>query len=165
MIVLKTLNDFRPEHMQMYFGTREEFEIKLDFNSPLVTEVKDLLNQKLNEDLSTELLLMESTEIDRNLYSFLRTLDILEEGMTFKTYMENGEPKREIIVDDRVKDILSRFRLVKKPIKGMEVYSITPLTDALQHGVVYYDLDILNLYIKDIVDFLLEHEFAKKVEI
>ena len=106
MIVLKTLNDFRPEHMQMYFGTREEFEIKLDFNSPLVTEVKDLLNQKLNEDLSTELLLMESTEIDRNLYSFLRTLDILEEGMTFKTYMENGEPKREIIVDDRVKYLL-----------------------------------------------------------
>ena len=47
----------------------------------------------------------------------------------------------------------------------MEVYSITPLTDALQHGVVYYDIDILNLYIKDIVDFLLEHEFAKKVEI
>ena len=74
MIVLKTSLDFRPEHMQMYFGTKEEFEIKLKEDSPLVLEVLDLLNDKLNEDLSTELLLMESTEIDRNLYSFLRTL-------------------------------------------------------------------------------------------
>lgn len=165
MIVLKTALDFRPEHMQMYYGTKEEFEIKLKEDSPLVQEVLDLLNQKLNEDLSTELLLMESTEIDRNLYSFLRTLDILEEGMSFKTYLDLGSPKRELIVDDIAKDMISRFRLVKKPIKGMEVYSLTPLTDALQHGVVFYDYNILNEYIPDIINFLLEHGFAEKVEI
>ena len=61
--------------------------------------------------------------------------------------------------------MVTRFRLVRKPIKGMEVFALTPLTSVLQHGVVYYDLDILNQYVFDIVSFLCNHGFAKVVDI
>ena len=165
MKVLQTANELRSEHMQMYFGSREEFKIELPLDSPIVEDVIKNINQKLNDDLETELLLMENTEIDRNLYSFLRTLDILEEGMSFRTFSFDGKPKRELILDDVAKNMISRFRLVRKPIKGMEVYALTPLTDALQHGLVYYDLDILNQYVFDIVSFLCNHGFAKVTDI
>ena len=160
MKVLQTANELRVEHMQMYFGQREEFKIELALDSDIVEDVISKINQKLNDDLDTEILLMENTDIDRNLYSFLRTLDVLEEGMSFKTFEKDGKPTRELILDDNAKKMVTRFRLVRKPIKGMEVYALTPLTSVLQHGVVYYDLDILNQYVFDIVSFLCNHGFA-----
>lgn len=165
MKVLQTANELRSEHMQMYYGSRDEFKIELPLDSLIVEDVIKNINQKLNEDLETELLLMENVEIDRNLYSFLRTLDVLEEGMSFRTYAKDGHPVRELILDDAAKKMVSRFRLVRKPIKGMEVYALTPLTLVLQHGVVYYDLDTLNQYVFDIVSFLCNHGFAKVVDI
>ena len=71
MKVLKTANELRLEHMQMYFGKREEFKIELPLDSIIVHDFIEEINKKLNEDLETELLLMENTDIDRNLYSFL----------------------------------------------------------------------------------------------
>ena len=160
MKVLKTANELRLEHMQMYFGKREEFKIELPLDSPIVQDVIEEINKKLNEDLETELLLMENTDIDRNLYSFLRTFDVLEEGMSFKTYSTCGIAKRELILDDAAKKMVTRFRLVRKPIKEMEIFALTPLTSVLQHGVVYYDLDTLNQYVFDIVTFLCNQGFA-----
>jgi hypothetical protein len=103
---------------------------------------------------------MENTDIDRNLYSFLRTFDVLEEGMSFKTFSLNDQPKRELILDEVAIQMVTRFRLVRKTIKGMEVFALTPHTSVLQHGLVYYDLDILNQYVSDIVSFLCNHGFA-----
>lgn len=165
MKVLQMTGELKEEHMQMYFGSRDEFKIELPIVSKIVQDVIQKINIKLNEDLETELLLMENTDVDRNLYSFLRTLDVLEEGMSFKTYQEDGKPKRELILDDIASKIVVKFRLVRKPIKGMEVYALTPLTNVLQHGVVYYDLDVLNQYIFDIVSFLCNHGFAIVVDI
>ena len=160
MKVLQTAQELRLEHMQMYFGSRDEFNIELPKDSKIVEDVINHINQKLNDDLETEMLLMENTEIDRNLYSFLRTLDVLEEGMSFRTFYSSGKPSRELILDDNAIKMVTRFRLVRKPIKGMEVFALTPLTAVLQHGVVYYDLDILNQYVFDIVSFLCNHGFA-----
>lgn len=160
MKVLQTANELRLEHMQMYFGSRDEFKIELPLETPIVQDVIQEINKKLNDDLETETLLMENTDIDRNLYSFLRTFDVLEEGMSFKTFSLNDQPKRELILDEVAIQMVTRFRLVRKPIKGMEVFALTPLTSVLQHGLVYYDLDILNQYVFDIVSFLCNHGFA-----
>ena len=80
--------------------------------------------------------------------------------MSFKTYSTCGIAKRELILDDAAKKMVTRFRLVRKPIKEMEIFALTPLTSVLQHGVVYYDLDILNQYVFDIVTFLCNQGFA-----
>lgn len=165
MKVLQTADELRPEHMQMYFGSRDEFKIELPLESSIVQNVIEEINKKLNDDLETETLLMENTDIDRNLYSFLRTFDVLEEGMSFKTYSLDNEPKRELILDEDAIKMVTRFRLVRKPIKGMEVFALTPLTSVLQHGLVYYDLDILNQYVFDIVSFLCNHGFAVVTDI
>jgi hypothetical protein len=39
MKVLQTANELRLEHMQMYFGSRDEFKIKLPLESPIVQDV------------------------------------------------------------------------------------------------------------------------------
>jgi hypothetical protein len=161
MKVLQIENELREEHMQMYFGSREEFKIELPFESEIVDDVIAHINQKLNDDLETETLLMENTEIDRNLYSFLRTFDVIEEGMSFRTFFQDDHPARELILDDAAKKMVTRFRLVQIPVKDMEVYALTPYTDVLQHGVVYYDLDVLNQYVFNIVTFLCNHGFAR----
>ena len=95
MKILKVVNEFRPEHRAMYFGQREELNIQFDPDSNIVKDVIKELNQKLNDDLETENMLLEDMNIDHNLYSFLRTQDVLEEGMSFITKMEDGVMKRK----------------------------------------------------------------------
>ena len=45
MKVLKTANELRLEHMQMYFGKREEFKIELPLDSPIVHDVIEEINK------------------------------------------------------------------------------------------------------------------------
>lgn len=165
MKILKVLNEFRPEHRAMYFGKREELNIEFDIDSDICKDVIKELNQKLNDDLETENMLMEDPNIDHNLYSFLRTQDVLEEGMSFVTKMIDGVVKRELILDDLAKDMLKHFRLVNKNVFGMDTFCLTPKTIALQYQVLYYDYDILVTYIKDVVDVLVNYNFAEIVEI
>ena len=165
MKILKVVNEFRPEHRAMYFGQREELNIQFDPDSNIVKDVIKELNQKLNDDLETENMLLEDMNIDHNLYSFLRTQDVLEEGMSFITKMEDGVMKRELILDDNAKKILTHFRLVIKNVSGMNAYCLTPKTIALQYQVLYYDYNMLESYIKNIIDVLVDYNFAEIVEI
>lgn len=165
MKILKVVNEFRPEHRAMYFGQREELNIQFDPDSNIVKDVIKELNQKLNDDLETENMLLEDMNIDHNLYSFLRTQDVLEEGMSFITKMEDGVMKRELILDDNAKEILTHFRLVIKNVSGMKAYCLTPKTIALQYQVLYYDYNMLESYIKNIIDVLVDYDFAEIVEI
>lgn len=164
MKLLKVVNEFRKEHKAMYFKV-EEFSLKFDLDSQIVLDVIKELNQKLNDDLDTENRLIEDPDLDRNLYSFLRTEDVLEEGMSFITSYKDSHSYRELILDDKAKDILTRFRLVIKNVNGFDCYCLTPLTMALQYQVLYYDYDFLCNYIKDIVDVLVNHGFAEIVDI
>ena len=164
MKLLKVINEFRPEHRTMYFGQREELKLEFSFDSKIVQDVINELNQKLNDDLETETMLLEDNNLDHNLYSFLRTEDILEEGMSFITSFKDGKSYRKLIIDDNAKDILTKFRLVIKNVNGVDCYCLTPLTLALQYQVLYYDYDFLKIYIKDILDVLVNHGFALLIE-
>ena len=77
MKLLKVINEFRPEHRAMFFGQREELKLEFSFDSKIVLDVVKELNQRLNDDLETETMLLEDINIDHNLYSFLRTQDVL----------------------------------------------------------------------------------------
>lgn len=165
MKILKVLNEFRKEHREMYFGSLDELNLEFDIESEIVKDVIKELNQKLNDDLETENMLLEDIHIDHNLYSFLRTQDVLEEGMSFITKMDSDKPKRELILDSNAKEILTKFRFVIKNVNGVEAYCLTPKTIALQYQVLYYDYDFLLNYINDLIDVLVTHGFAEIIEL
>ena len=164
MKLLQVINEFRPEHRSMYFGQREELKLEFSVDSLIVLDVIKELNQKLNDDLETENMLLEDCNLDHNLYSFLRTEDVLEEGMSFITSFKDGKPHRELVLDDNAKNMLSKFRLVIKNVNGVDAYCLTPLTMALQYQVLYYDYDFLKDYINDLLEVLINHNFASIVE-
>ena len=84
--------------------------------------------------------------------------------MSFITSFKDSKAYRELIIDDNAKNVLTKFRLVIKNVNGIDCYCLTPLTMALQYQVLYYDYDFLSLYIKDILDVLIDHNFANIVE-
>ena len=93
MKVLKTANELRLEHMQMYFGKREEFKIELPLDSIIVHDVIEEINKdtkirciKHYTDEFGNRRHIPETEVMLDPYDIMKAMDNFEEKKVRERY-------------------------------------------------------------------------------